>query len=195
MDQAHLQRIVEALLLASSEPLSRPRLLEALASAGLPVEANALAVVLERIAADYRDRVLELKEVASGLRLQVRQDYAHWVGYLHEEKPPKYSRAILETLALIAYRQPITRGEIEEVRGVTVSSHIIKTLVERQWIKVIGHKDLPGRPALYATTRQFLDYFGLSSLDELPSLQALKPDVAATAELDLERDNVESVRH
>jgi len=130
--------------------------------------------VLEILQNDYADRAMELKEVASGYRFQVRQDYAEHVGKLWEEKPSKYSRALLETLVLIAYRQPITRGEIEAIRGVSVSSHIIKTLRERDWVRVIGHRDVPGKPAIYGSTREFLDYFNLKSLDELPSLTDIK---------------------
>lgn len=130
--------------------------------------------VLEILQNDYAGRALELKEVASGYRFQVRQDYAEHVGKLWEEKPSKYSRALLETLVLIAYRQPITRGEIEAIRGVSVSSHIIKTLTERDWVRVIGHRDVPGKPAIYGSTREFLDYFNLTSLDELPSLADIK---------------------
>lgn len=126
--------------------------------------------VIENLQQDYAGRAMELKEVASGYRFQVRQDHADYVGRLWEEKPAKYSRALLETLVLIAYRQPITRGEIEAIRGVSVSSHIIKTLVERDWVRVIGHRDVPGKPSIYGTTRGFLDYFNLTSLDELPSL-------------------------
>ena len=129
---------------------------------------------LHEMAADYETRGYELKQVASGFRLQVRQEYATWVGRLWEERPARYTRALLETMALIAYRQPITRGEIEEVRGVSVSSNIIKTLLERDWIKVLGHKDVPGKPTLYGTTKEFLDYFNLKSLDQLPTLAEIK---------------------
>ncbi|TNF37482.1 MAG: SMC-Scp complex subunit ScpB, partial [Gammaproteobacteria bacterium] len=123
---------------------------------------------------DYEGRGLLLKEVASGYRFQVAESYAPWVSRLWEEKPPRYSRALLETLALVAYRQPITRGEIEEIRGVSVSSHILKTLLERDWVRVLGHKDVPGKPAMYGTTREFLDYFNMKSLDELPTLAEIK---------------------
>lgn len=130
--------------------------------------------VIEMLQSDYSGRAMELKEVASGYRFQVRQGYADYVGKLWEEKPSKYSRALLETLVLIAYRQPITRGEIEAIRGVSVSSHIIKTLIERDWVRVIGHRDVPGKPAIYGSTKEFLDYFNLTSLDELPSLADVK---------------------
>ena len=141
---------------------------------------------------DYKTRGFELKQVASGYRIQVGQDYSEWVGRLWEEKPARYTRALLETLALIAYRQPITRGEIEEVRGVSVSSNIIKTLMEREWIKVLGHKDVPGKPALYGTTKTFLDYFNLKSLDELPTLAEIKDLDQIHHELDLDIDNTEA---
>src|SRR5690606_22705486 len=139
-------------------------------------------------------RGFELAEVASGWRFQVATDLAPWVNRLWEEKPQRYSRALLETLSLIAYRQPITRSDIEEVRGVAVSSHIIKTLAEREWIKVVGHRDVPGRPSLSATTRQFLDYFGLKSLDELPSLGELKDIDCLNQDLALQDDELQVER-
>jgi len=135
---------------------------------------HSIKEVIEMLQSDYAGRAMELKEVASGYRFQVRQGYADYVGKLWEEKPAKYSRALLETLVLIAYRQPITRGEIEAIRGVSVSSHIVKTLVERDWVRVIGHRDVPGKPSIYGTTKEFLDYFNLTSLDELPSLADVK---------------------
>ena len=127
-----------------------------------------------------------MQEVASGFRFQVRQELSQWVGRLWDERPKKYSRALLETLALMAYRQPITRGEIEEIRGVAVSSNIIKTLHERDWIRVVGHRDVPGRPAMYATTRQFLDYFNLKNLEQLPALAEIRDFDSLTAELGFE---------
>lgn len=142
--------------------------------------------VIENLQQDYTDRATELKEVASGFRFQVRQEYADHVGKLWEERPSKYSRALLETLVLIAYRQPITRGEIEAIRGVSVSSHIIKTLVEREWVRVIGHRDVPGKPAIFGSTKEFLDYFNLKSLDELPSLAEIKDLDKIAPELALE---------
>jgi segregation and condensation protein B len=147
---------------------------------------------LKLLVEDYDNRGFELKEVASGFRLQVRQDYSQWIGRLWEEKPARYTRALLETIALIAYRQPITRGEIEEVRGVSVSSNIIKTLMEREWIKVLGHKDVPGKPALYGTTKEFLDYFNLKSLQDLPSLAEIKDLDQIHQELDLDIDNTDA---
>jgi len=135
---------------------------------------EAVLEALSGLERDYRERGVELVEVAGGYRIQVRREVAPWVARLWEERPARYSRALLETLALIAYRQPITRGEIEEIRGVVVSTHIVRTLVEREWVRVVGHRDVPGRPALYATTRGFLDYFGLRSLDELPPLAEIR---------------------
>jgi len=135
---------------------------------------------------DYAERGLELKEVASGFRIQVREDANPWIARLWEERPQRYSRALLETLALIAYRQPITRGDIEEVRGVSVRTNIIRTLQEREWIRVVGHRDVPGKPALFGTTRVFLDYFNLASLDNLPSLAEIKDMGSIEPELELE---------
>jgi segregation and condensation protein B len=168
-----LRRILEGAILAAGQPLTIARLLELFDEAVAPAADEVLAA-LQDIEADCRDRGYELKEVASGWRFQVREDLAPWVNRLWEEKPQKYSRALLETLALIAYRQPITRGDIEEIRGVAVSSHIMKTLMEREWVKVVGHRDVPGRPSLYATTRQFLDYFNVKSLEDLPSLSEIR---------------------
>lgn len=172
-DQAILRRICEGALLAAGEALSIDRLAGLFGEEERP-EKQELKDALEALRQDSEGRGFELVEVASGWRYQVAEDLAYWVNRLWEEKPQKYSRALLETLSLIAYRQPITRSDIEEVRGVAVSTHIIKTLAEREWIKVVGHRDVPGRPSLYATTRQFLDYFGLKSLEELPMLSELK---------------------
>ena len=149
---------------------------------------RAISDVIEMLQQDYSGRSMELKEVASGYRFQVRQEYAEHVGKLWEEKPSKYSRALLETLVLIAYRQPITRGEIEAIRGVSVSSHIIKTLIEREWVRVIGHRDVPGKPAIFGSTKEFLDYFNLKSLDELPSLAEIKDLDKIAPELALNED-------
>lgn len=178
-----LKTIIEALLLAAGEPLALDRLLAAFPEVERP-ERDAVRTALAELAADYAGRGVELVEVASGFRLQVPQVFAPWVARLWEERAASYSRALLETLALIAYRQPVTRGEIEAVRGVSVSSSIMKTLQERGWIKVIGHREVPGRPALYATTRAFLDYFNLKSLSELPSLAAPRDLDAIGAELE-----------
>ena len=171
--------------MAAGEALSADRLLKLFEGEDQP-EKSQVVEALNAIQSEYEGRGFELVEVASGWRFQVCPDLAPWVNRLWEEKPQKYSRALLETLSLIAYRQPLTRGDIEEVRGVAVSSHIIKTLAEREWIKVVGHRDVPGRPSLYATTRQFLDYFGLKSLEELPTLGELKDIENLNADLNLE---------
>lgn len=186
-----LKRIVEGALLAAGEALTTDRLIELFEEDQKP-QKDEINAALQAVQADYEGRGFGLVEVASGWRFQVSADLAPWVNRLWEEKPQKYSRALLETLALIAYRQPLTRGDIEEVRGVAVSSHIIKTLAEREWIKVVGHRDVPGRPSLYATTRQFLDYFGLKSLDELPSLGELKDIDSLNANLNLGDQNDEA---
>ena len=179
-----LKPILEAALLAADRPLSLDHLLALFDEAEQP-ERKLLREVLDSLAADCEGRGVELREVASGWRYQVRRDYAPWVTRLWEDRPPRYSRALLETLALIAYRQPITRAEIEEIRGVSVSSNIVKTLLEREWVRVVGHRDVPGRPAMYATTRQFLDYFNLKSLEELPPLAAIRDLDVISAELEL----------
>jgi segregation and condensation protein B len=166
---SNLGALLEAILLAAGRPLNEEQLLHLFAEAERPTAAE-LQAALRYIEASCDQRGVELLKVASGYRFQVKSQWMPWVRLLFEEKPPKYSRALLETLALIAYKQPITRGEIEDVRGVAVNSTIIKTLEEREWIKIVGHKEVPGKPALYATTKQFLDYFGLKHLNELPSL-------------------------
>lgn len=168
-----LKTIIEASLLAAGQPLSLDRLLALFPEDAQPARED-LRAALAELAQDFTDRGIELKEVASGWRLQVKAELSPWVSRLWEERPQRYSRALLETLVLIAYRQPITRAEIEEIRGVAVSSHIVKTLQEREWIRVVGHREVPGRPALFGTTRQFLDYFNLKSLDELPPLSEVK---------------------
>ena len=169
----NVKHIVEAALLASGKPLSIDRLLTLFLDDEQP-DRKAITEVLEKLQQEYEGRGIEVREVSTGWRIQVRKEYASWVSRLWEEKPGRYSRALLETLSLIAYRQPITRGEIEDVRGVAVSTNIVKTLLERDWVRVVGHRDVPGRPSLYATTREFLDYFGLKSLDELPTLAEIK---------------------
>lgn len=168
-----LKPIVEGALLAAGGPLTLDHILGLFEEEERPSRQEVLDALasLER---DYAERGIELAEVAGGYRVQVRSELAPWVARLWEEKPARYSRALLETLALIAYRQPITRGEIEDVRGVSVSTNIIKTLTEREWVRVVGHRDVPGRPALYATTRKFLDYFGLRSLNDLPTLAEIR---------------------
>lgn len=169
----HLQAIAEAALLAAGRPLSLEQLRELFDENERPPR-QVMEHALFQLEQSCQGRGFELRKVASGYRLQIRQDYAEWVARLFEEKPQRYSRALLETLALIAYRQPITRGEIEDIRGVTVSSNIVRTLLEREWVRIVGHRDVPGRPAMYATTRQFLDYFNLTSLDQLPPLSEIR---------------------
>lgn len=186
-DQARtsLKNILEALLLASVEPLSLATIASVFSDEERPGNSE-IGKALQELGADYEERGLELKEVASGFRLQVRQEVNSWVTRLREERPQRYSRALLETLALIAYRQPITRGDIEEVRGVSVRTNIIRTLQEREWIRVVGHRDVPGRPALFSTTKIFLDYFNLKSLDNLPSLAEIMDMESIEPELELE---------
>lgn len=183
MDTATLKPILEAALLAAGQPLTIAQLGELFDEGARPGHTE-LAQALESLAADCAGRGVELVEVASGFRYQVRSEVHAHVARLWTERQAKYSRALLETLSLIAYRQPITRGEIEAVRGVAVSTQIIKTLEEREWIRVIGHRDVPGRPALYGTTRAFLDYFNLKSLDELPMLAEIRDLDAIEPELD-----------
>lgn len=170
MSEVTLKQIVEALLMVADEPLSIDKLYKILNSGNNPVEVGELRIIINELANDYFDSAIELQEVASGWRFQVKSSLCQWVQKLYEERPPKYSRAFLEILALIAYRQPITRAEIEEIRGVAVSSNIIKTLLEHEWVRVVGHKEVPGRPALFATTKKFLDHFNLQHLNELPPL-------------------------
>ncbi|HDP89753.1 MAG TPA: SMC-Scp complex subunit ScpB [Thioalkalivibrio sp.] len=174
MDNSKLKKIIEGALLAASQPLTVDQLEKLFVEGEERPTRDELREALSELESDCAERGYELKQVASGYRFQVRQEFAHWVGRLWEEKPPRYSRATLETLALIAYRQPITRAEIEEIRGVSVSSNIIKSLTERDWIRVVGHRDVPGKPAMYGTTRGFLDYFNLKNLDELPTLAELR---------------------
>ncbi|MCF7220203.1 SMC-Scp complex subunit ScpB [Marilutibacter chinensis] len=173
MDQSLITRIVEAALLAANQPLTLAQL-HALFPEEQPAPNGSVETAIETLQAGCADRGVELVELASGFRFQVKADVHAWVARLWTERQTRYTRATLETLALIAYRQPITRGEIEQVRGVAVNSNIIKALEEREWIRVVGHRDVPGKPALFGTTKAFLDYFGLKRLDELPPLSELK---------------------
>lgn len=166
--RAQLKQLVEAAIFVADTPLSTEQLQLSVLE-GMAVSKTALSEVLKELQLDYQARGIQLQEVASGYRFVSADSLSPWLSKLWQEQAPRYSRAMLETLALIAYRQPITRGEIEDVRGVSVSSQIMKAMLERSWIKVVGHKEVPGRPALYATTKQFLDYFALKSLSELPS--------------------------
>ncbi len=169
----NLSLIIEALLFSSSRPLSEKEILSAFDLRSPPTSGE-IKEALKSIEEKYSENSIELVKVASGFRLRIRQEYSSWVAKLWEAKPQKYSRALLETLALIAYKQPITRGEIEEVRGVSVSSQIIRTLLDRSWIKVVGHRDVPGRPALFSTTKDFLDDLNLSKLSDLPDLPEIQ---------------------
>lgn len=183
-----LKQIIEGALLAAGEPMSVDRLLGLFSEIEekLPTTAE-IKNALEAIATDCEGHGYELKEVASGYRFQVRQELGRWVGRLWDEKPQRYTRALLETLALIAYRQPITRAEIEDIRGVAVSTQTIRTLQEREWVRIVGHRDIPGRPAMYATTRNFLDYFNLKNLDDLPTLSEVRDLDKINQELNLEQ--------
>ena len=189
MESLPLKQIIEGAILAAEAPLSIDQLMQLFEDD----EPERLDVrdVLQEIEQDCEGRGFELKQVASGYRFQVRSSYGEWVSRLWKEKPPRYSRALLETLALIAYKQPITRGDVEEIRGVAVSTNIMRTLLEREWVRIVGHRDVPGHPALYATTKSFLDYFNLRNLDELPSLSEIKDLTQVNEELDMEDDLIE----
>jgi segregation and condensation protein B len=174
MNQEQLKNIIEAALMVSEKPVSVSQLLAIFEKETDRPERTDIKTAIEQIMQDYEGRGIELKEVSSGYRVQVNGDYADWINHLFDDRPPRYSRALLETLAIIAYRQPVTRAEIEEIRGVSVSSNIIRTLQERSWIRVVGQRDIPGKPELLATTKEFLDYFNLKKLSELPSLSEIK---------------------
>ena len=174
MNEERLKIIVEAALLAAGRTLTLDHLLELFAADTDKPERADIRAALETLKTEWAERALELMQVSSGFRFQVRADYSHWMLRLWMERPSRYSRALLETLAIIAYRQPVTRGEIEDIRGVGVSSSIVKTLLEREWIRVLGHREVPGRPALYGTTKQFLDHFSLKSLESLPPLNEIR---------------------
>ncbi len=185
MKDEQLKNIIEAALMAADSALNIDRLLQLFELDEEKPLRDQVKKVIAELESECEGRGVELKRVASGYRYQTRADVQPWVARLWQEKPPRYTRALLETLSLIVYRQPITRGEIEEVRGVSVSSNIIKTLLEREWIKVVGHKEVPGRPALYGSTKQFLDYFNLKTFNELPSLSELADLDQEHPELDL----------
>ena len=184
-----LKQIIEGAIMASESPLSLDNLMSLFEMD--PPTRDEVRGVLEEIEADCDGRGFELKKLASGYRFQVRSEYGEWVSRLWEERPQRYTRALLETLALIAYKQPITRGDIEEVRGVAVSTNIIRSLLEREWIRIVGHRDVPGRPAMYATTKSFLDYFNLANLDELPTLSEIRDLDEMTSRLDLDEPLIE----
>lgn len=191
MDSQQLSRVAEAALLAAGRPLSLDELRDLFTAQGSAPTKPELRAALEKLQEDCQERGIEIREVASGFRAQVRAELAPWLTKLWEQRPPRYSRALMETLAIIAYRQPVTRGEIEDVRGVTVTTNIIRTLLERDWIREVGHRDVPGRPAMFGTTREFLDYFGLKKLDDLPELTALTDLESLRIQLELP-DEIES---
>lgn len=184
MNSDLIKKIIEGALMAAGKPLDIARIESVFEDDERPPR-DQIKAALEEIESDCRGRGFQLKQIASGYRLQVNQELATWVNRLWEEKPKRYSRAMLETLSLIAYRQPLTRGDIELVRGVAVSSDIIKTLQEREWVRVVGYRDVPGKPALYATTKQFLDYFNVKSLEHLPALSEIKDFTELDPELEL----------
>ncbi len=192
MNPQQLKDIVEAALFAAARPLNINQLLKLFEEGEAQPAREEIQAALDTLATEWRERGIELRQVSSGYRFQVKQSLSPWISQLSEERPPRYSRALLETLALIVYRQPITRAGIEEIRGVAVSSSIMKTLLEREWIRVVGHRDVPGKPALYGTTRKFLDYFNLKSLSELPPLAEIKPVDHLQKELALSVANEEA---
>jgi len=184
MSDLNLKNIVEAALHAANRPLSVDNIANLFAESERP-DRSAIRETIAELQNDYDDRGVELVEVASGFRVQVRTGLGEWISRLWQERPPRYSRALLETLSIVAYRQPVTRGEIEEIRGVSVSSTIMRTLLDRGWLRVVGHRDVPGKPALFATTREFLNYFGLKRLEDLPPLAELKDLDSLNVELEL----------
>ncbi|VAW79202.1 Segregation and condensation protein B [hydrothermal vent metagenome] len=183
-NEPRIKTIVESVLLASGKPLTLDNILAVFGDGEKP-EREQIREAIAALQEDYSERGIELVQVGSGYRIQVGQDMEPWVSRLTEEKPQRYTRALLETLALVAYRQPITRGEIEDIRGVSVSSSIMKTLQDREWVRSVGHRDVPGRPAMYGTTKKFLDYFNLKGLDDLPTLMELRDFDSINAELEL----------
>ena len=187
MNESYLRNVIEAALLAAGGPLPVAELMRLFDEATRP-SAQAVREALAALGAEYEGRGIELKETAGGFRIQVRRELAGEISRLWPERAARYSRALLETLALIAYRQPITRAEIEAVRGVAVNPNIVRTMIERNWVRVVGHRDVPGHPELLGTTREFLDYFGLKSLDELPPLAELKAMGDFTLQLALAED-------
>ena len=184
MDNQQLILVIEAALLAAGRPLGVDKLQGLFGDKDAPARQDIRAAIME-LQTDYAERGIELVEVASGFRIQIRSTMTHQLEKLWEERPPRYSRALLETLSIIVYRQPVTRGEIEDIRGVAVSTNITRTLLERNWIRVVGHRDVPGKPAMFGTTKEFLDYFGLKKLDDLPPLSELKDFDKLNIQLDL----------
>ncbi len=184
MDRDQIKYIVEAALLAAGRPLSLDQLRD-LFGDEQPLSRTEIREALDALSRDYAGRGIGLGEVASGFRIEVRSSMSPWLTKLWEERPPRYSRALMETLSIVAYRQPVTRGDVEEIRGVAVTTNIIRTLLERGWIKVVGYRDVPGKPAMYGTTREFLDYFGLRRLEDLPPLAEIRDLDRMTAQLQL----------
>ena len=200
MDNEQRKKIIEATLMSASQALNVDQLLKLFADDAGEVSRDELKAIVQTLQEECQGRGYELKKVASGFRYQTREEVQPWVDKLRPERPPRYSRAFMETLALVVYKQPITRAEIEDVRGVAVSSSIFKVLLEREWVKIIGHKEVPGRPAMYGTTRKLLDYFNLSSLNELPDLAEIKdiddiaPELALVANEEIpEQKQLESM--
>jgi len=185
MAYSELKNIIEAALLVAGQPLTIEKMLSLFPEDARPSR-DELQAVLRSLQEEYADRGIELKKIDHSYRFQTREKYSEWIARLSEERPLRYSRALLETLAIVAYRQPVTRGEIEEIRGVTVSSEIVKTLLGREWIRQVGQREVPGRPALYGTTRGFLEHFNLGSLDELPPLAELRDIDKIAAELNFQ---------
>jgi segregation and condensation protein B len=189
MDDQPLKNIIEAILLAAGRSLTLDQMLAMFAENEKP-ERGDVREAIKLLQADYEQRGIALVQVGGGFRIQIRETMQPWVSRIWQEKPARYSRALLETLSLVAYRQPITRGEIENVRGVTVSTSIMRTLLERNWVHVVGHRDVPGHPAMYGTTKQFLDYFSLKSLSDLPALSELRDLSTIGAELELDLSDI-----
>lgn len=192
MDEQLIKNVVEASLLAAGRPLSMDQILSVFGDGPRP-DRKKVRKALDSLTEEYADRGMEILEVASGFRIQIQSKYIDFISRLWEERPPRYSRASMETLALIAYRQPITRGEIEEVRGVSVSTNIIRSLLERNWIRVVGHRDVPGKPEMFGTTKEFLDYFSLKRLDDLPTLAEIRDIDPVNAELDFANPELQDV--
>jgi len=190
METEKLKPVLEALFAASDKPLSVNQLFDLFVGDFEEPDKDDIRKAIHELVEQYQNSGIELKQVASGFRFQVRSEFETWITRLWEQKPPRYSRALMETLALIAYRQPITRGEIEDIRGVSVSTNMIKTLQEREWVKPLGHKDVPGRPTLYGTTKTFLDYFNLKSLNQLPTLAEIRDLDQYHPELALENSDL-----
>lgn len=184
--QDKIKPIIEALLLATDEPMSVDKLLKIFEEDSDAPDRDSVKAALKALQEDSQDRGVDLVEVASGWQYRVKVEYSQWLKKLWQERPPRYSRALLETLALVAYRQPITRAEVEEVRGVVVSTNIMRTLMEREWVRIVGFKDVPGKPAMYATTKAFLDYFNLKTLNELPALAEIADLESAGEQLEME---------